>query len=168
LSTQIIDSNEHAQRLGNERWSALLDRLREQVRKEVEWFRGREIDMVGDRPLAIFDGPARAIRCACAITESASRLGVMMRAGLHTGECELVALPGDGPNGVKVRGIAPLVGAQVAKRAAAREVLVSSTVKDLVAGSGVGFADKGVHTFVDLPGDWRLFAVERETVTLRR
>ncbi len=168
LSTQIIDSNEHAQRLGNERWYALLNRLREQVRKEVEWFRGRGIDMVGDRPLAIFDGPARAIRCACAITESASRLGVLMRAGLHTGECEMESFSGEVPSGVKVRGIAPLVGAQVANRAAAREVLVSSTVKDLVAGSGIEFADKGVHTFADLPGDWRLFAVERGTVTLRR
>jgi pimeloyl-ACP methyl ester carboxylesterase len=172
LSTQIIDSNEHAERLGNERWQTLLDRLREQVRKEIEWFRGREIDMVGDRPLAIFDGPARAIRCACAITEYASRLGVMMRAGLHTGECEMVGLPGDVPSGVpssvKVGGIAPLVGAQVANRAAAREVLVSSTVKDLVAGSGIEFADKGVHTLADVPGDWRLFAVERGTVTLRR
>lgn len=164
LFTQIIASNEHAERLGNERWSALLDRLREQVRKEIEWFRGREIDMVGDRPLAIFDGPARAIRCACAITEYASRLDVMMRAGLHTGECEMVGLPGD----VKVGGIAPQVGAQVANHAAAREVLVSSTVKDLVAGSGIQFADKGVHTLADVPGDWRLFAVERGTVALRR
>ncbi|HKO61015.1 MAG TPA: alpha/beta fold hydrolase [Pyrinomonadaceae bacterium] len=172
LSTQIIDSNEHAQRLGDERWHALLNRLREQVRKEIEWFRGRGIDMLGDRPLAIFDGPARAIRCACAITESASRLGVSMRAGLHTGECEMEGLSGELPSGgpvsVKVRGIAPLVGAQVANRAAAREVLVSSTVKDLVAGSGIEFADKGVHTFADVPGDWRLFAVERGTVTLRR
>lgn len=172
LSTQIIDSNEHAKRLGNEHWHSVLDLLRAQVRKEVEWFRGREIDMVGDRPLAIFDGPARAIRCACAITESASRLGVSIRAGLHTGECEMEGAPGDAPSGVlssvKVRGIAPLVGAQVANRAAAREVLVSSTVKDLVAGSGIEFADKGVHTFADVPGDWRLFAVERGTVTLRR
>ena len=168
LSTQIIDSNAHAQRLGNERWYALLNRLREQVRKEIEWFRGRGIDMIGDRPLAIFDGPARAIRCACAITESASRLGVMMRAGLHTGECEMEGLPGELPSAVKVRGIAPMIGAQVAQRASASEVLVSSTVKDLVAGSGIEFADKGVHTFADVPGDWRLFAVERGTVTLRR
>jgi pimeloyl-ACP methyl ester carboxylesterase/DNA-binding winged helix-turn-helix (wHTH) protein len=172
LFTQIIDSNEHAERLGNDRWHTLLNRLRVQVRKEIEWFRGREIDMVGDRPLAIFDGPARAIRCACAITESASRLGVMMRAGLHTGECEMVGLPGEVPGGVpssvKVCGIAPLVGAQVVNRAAAGEVLVSSTVKDLVAGSRIEFADKGVQTFADVPGDWRLFAVERGTVTLRR
>jgi pimeloyl-ACP methyl ester carboxylesterase/DNA-binding winged helix-turn-helix (wHTH) protein len=172
LSTQIIDSKEHAERLGSERWAAILSRLRVQVRKEIEWFRGREIDMVGDHPLAIFDGPARAIRCACAITESASRLGVMMRAGLHTGECEMVALPGEVPGGVpssvKVCGIAPLVGSQVANCAAPGEVLVSGTVKDLVAGSGIQFADKGVHTLADVPGDWRLFAVERGTVTLRR
>ena len=168
LFTRIIDSKEHAKRLGDERWYALLNRLHVQVRKEIEWFRGRQIDMVGDRPLAIFDGPARAIRCACAITESASRLGVMMRAGLHTGECEMVGLPGEVSSGVKVGGIAPLVGAQVANRAAAREVLVSSTVKDLVAGSGIEFADKGVHTLTDVPGDWRLFAVDRGTVTLRR
>jgi pimeloyl-ACP methyl ester carboxylesterase len=167
LFTQIVDSDKHAERLGNERWFALLDRLREQVRKEIEWFRGREIDMVGDRPLAIFDGPARAIRCACAITEYASRLDVMMRAGLHTGECEMVSSPGDVPR-VKVYGVAPQVGAQVANHAAAREVLVSSTVKDLVAGSGIEFREKGVHTLADVPGDWRLFAVDRGSVTLRR
>ena len=164
LFTPIIDSTEYAQRLGDERWHALLERLREQVRKEIEWFRGRKIDMVGDRPLAIFDGPARAIRCACAITEYASRLGVMMRAGLHTGECEMVGSASD----VKVFGIAPKVGAQVAKRAAAGEVLVSSTVKDLVAGSGIEFTEKGVHTLAEVPGDWRLFAVDRGTVALRR
>src|SRR4029079_7889780 len=111
LFTQLVDTKAHDHRLGNERWYALLDRLREQVRKEIEWFRGREIDMVGDRPLAIFDGPARAIRGACAITEYASRLGVMIRAGLHTGECEMVSSPGDDPGGVpagiKVYGIAP-------------------------------------------------------------
>jgi pimeloyl-ACP methyl ester carboxylesterase len=183
LFTQIVDAKEHAKRLGNERWYALLDRLREQVRKEIEWFRGREIDMVGDRPLAIFDGPARAIRCALAISEYASRLGLMMRAGLHTGECELVAAPGDAPvdarghvpgdvrgdvsgdvrGEVKVCGIAPLVGVEVTHSAAPGEVLVSSTVKDLVAGSGIIFTDKGIHTLADLPGDWHLFAVERGT-----
>jgi pimeloyl-ACP methyl ester carboxylesterase/DNA-binding winged helix-turn-helix (wHTH) protein len=157
LFTQIVDSKVHAERLGNARWYGLLDRLREHIRKEIEWFRGREIDMIGDRPLAIFDGPARAIRCACAITEYASRLGIQMRAGLHTGECEMVGPPGD----LKVYGIAPLIGAQVATAAAAGEVLVSSTVKDLVAGSGINFAEKGVHTLADVPGDWRLFAIER-------
>ncbi|HEV7472727.1 MAG TPA: alpha/beta fold hydrolase [Pyrinomonadaceae bacterium] len=159
LFTQIVDSKDHAERLGNARWYALLDRLREHVRKEIEWFRGREIDMIGDRPLAIFDGPARAIRCASAISEYASRLGILMRAGLHTGECEMVGPPGE----TKVCGIAPQIGAQVATAAAAGEVLVSSTVKDLVAGSGIEFEDKGVHTLVDLPGEWRLFAVKRGT-----
>jgi pimeloyl-ACP methyl ester carboxylesterase/DNA-binding winged helix-turn-helix (wHTH) protein len=157
LFTHIVDSKEHAERLGNARWYALLDRLREHVRKEIEWFRGREIDMIGDRPLAIFDGPARAIKCASAISEYASRLGIQMRAGLHTGECEMVGAPGN----IKVCGIAPQIGAQVANGAAPGEVLVSSTVKDLVAGSGINFTDKGVHTLTDVSGDWRLFAVER-------
>jgi pimeloyl-ACP methyl ester carboxylesterase/DNA-binding winged helix-turn-helix (wHTH) protein len=157
LFTQIVDAKAHAERLGNARWYSLLDRLREHVRKEIEWFRGREIDMIGDRPLAIFDGPARAIRCASAISEYASRLGVQMRAGLHTGECEMVGPPGE----VKVCGIAPQIGAQVANAAAAGEVLVSSTVKDLVAGSGINFEDKGLHTLAEVPGEWRLFVVER-------
>jgi len=157
LFMQIVDSKGHAERLGNARWYALLDRLREHIRKEIEWFRGREIDMIGDRPLAIFDGPARAIRCGSAITEYASRLGIQMRAGLHTGECEMVGTPGD----MKVYGIAPQIGAQVAKGAEAGDVLVSSTVKDLVAGSGIKFQDKGLYTLTDVPGDWRLFSVDR-------
>jgi pimeloyl-ACP methyl ester carboxylesterase/DNA-binding winged helix-turn-helix (wHTH) protein len=157
LFTQIVAPKDHAERLGNARWYALLDRLREHVRKEVEWFRGREIDMVGDSPLAIFDGPARAIRCAAAIGEYASRLGVMMRAGLHTGECEMVGPAGE----IKVCGIAPQIGLQVAQLAEPGEVLVSSTVKDLVAGSGIKFEDKGAYTLGELPGEWRLFAVAR-------
>lgn len=163
LFTQLVDAKEHAKRLGNERWYSLLDRLREQVRKEIEWFRGREIDMVGDRPLAIFDGPARAIRCACAISEYASRLDITMRVGLHTGECEMVGTPGD-IGDVKVYGVAPQIGAQVANSAGAGEVLVSSTVKDLVAGSGIEFIDKGTHALADVPGEWRLFAVDRGSV----
>lgn len=155
LFTQIVHSKEHEERLGPERWEALLDRLRGHVRKEIEWFRGREIDMIGDRPLAIFDGPARAIRCATAISEYASRLGVSMRAGLHTGECDMV----DG----KVGGIAAEIGAQVANKAAPDEVLVSSTVKDLVAGSGIRFEDRSVHQLGDVPGEWRLFAVDRSS-----
>ncbi|HWN08932.1 MAG TPA: alpha/beta fold hydrolase [Pyrinomonadaceae bacterium] len=157
LFTQIVDSRKHIERLGNERWYALLDRLRDHVRKEVEWFRGREIDLIGDRPLAIFDGPARGIRCAIAISEYASRLGIMMRLGLHTGECEMMGTPGD----MKVCGIAPQIGDQVATAAAPGEILVSSTVKDLVAGSGIRFTDKGLHTLTEVPGEWRLFAVER-------
>lgn len=110
--------------------------------------------MVGDRPLAIFDGPARAIRCASAITEYASRLGIQMRSGLHTGECEMV----DG----KVAGVAAEIGLCVANEANAGEVLVSRTVKDLVAGSGIQFEEKGVRTLAGC-GEWRLFAVQRAT-----
>ncbi|HEX8687468.1 MAG TPA: adenylate/guanylate cyclase domain-containing protein, partial [Pyrinomonadaceae bacterium] len=131
----------------------LIQRLRAYVRKEIEWFRGREIDMVGDRPLAIFDGPARAVRCAYAIVEYASRLGVEMRAGLHTGECDVV----DG----KVTGLAAEIGVQVANRAAAGEVLVSNTVKDLVAGSGINFEDRGAHRLGRVAGEWRLFGVRQ-------
>ena len=131
----------------------LLVRLRNQIAKEITWFRGREIDMVGDRPLAIFDGPARAIRCAQAITEYASRLGVQLRTGLHTGECEIV----DG----KVSGMATQVGACVAGEAGSGEVLVSSTVKDLVAGSGIEFEDRGNRNLCDV-GEWRLFSVVKK------
>lgn len=155
LFTQIVGSKEHAQRLGDRPWEALIDRLHAHVRKEIEWFRGRDIDVIGDGPLAIFDGPARAIRCASAISEYASRLGVNMRVGLHTGECDMV----DG----KVGGIAAEIGAQVAKKAAPDEVLVSSTVKDLVAGSGIRFEERGAHRLVGVPGEWRLFAVDRGT-----
>ncbi|HYY98801.1 MAG TPA: hypothetical protein VE642_09440, partial [Pyrinomonadaceae bacterium] len=131
----------------------LVQGLRAYVRKEIEWFRGREIDMVGDRPLAIFDGPARAVRCAYRIVEYASRLGVEMRAGLHTGECDVV----DG----KVSGVAAEIGVRVAHKAAAGEVLVSNTVKDLVAGSGIGFEDRGAHTLGRVLGEWRLFGVRQ-------
>jgi pimeloyl-ACP methyl ester carboxylesterase/DNA-binding winged helix-turn-helix (wHTH) protein len=153
LFAHIVDSKKQAERLGQRGWESLISRLHSHVRKEIEWFRGRDIDLVGDRPLAIFDGPARAIRCASAISEHAARLGVNMRAGLHTGECDMV----DG----RVGGIAAEIGAEVAKHAAPDEVLVSSTVKDLVAGSGIRFEDRGAHQLAGVPGDWRLFAVER-------
>jgi pimeloyl-ACP methyl ester carboxylesterase/DNA-binding winged helix-turn-helix (wHTH) protein len=153
LFTRIADSRERTARLGAGRWQGLVERLRAYVRKEIEWFRGREIDMVGDRPLAIFDGPARAVRCAYAIVEYASRLGVEMRAGLHTGECDVV----DG----KVSGVAAEIGVRVAHKAAAGEVLVSNTVKDLVAGSGIGFEDRGAHTLGRVLGEWRLFGVRQ-------
>ena len=146
LFTRIVSAKD------NRNWDNLLRRLRIQIGKEINWFRGREIDMVGDRPLAIFDGPARAIRCAMAIVEYASRLGVEMRAGLHTGECEIV----DG----KVQGMATQVGACVANEAQSGEVLVSRTVKDLVAGSGIAFEDRGVHSLPGV-GEWRLFEVQR-------
>ncbi|HKV37302.1 MAG TPA: alpha/beta fold hydrolase [Pyrinomonadaceae bacterium] len=149
LFTRIAGTNNQL-RLSN--WEELLRRLRAHIAKEIEWFRGREVDMVGDRPLAIFDGPARAIRCALAITEYASRLGVETRAGLHTGECEIV----DG----KVAGQAAEIGECVANEAEAGEVLVSGTVKDLVAGSGIKFEDRGIRVMSHC-GEWRLFAVQR-------
>lgn len=149
LFTRIAGTNNQL-RHGN--WEDLLRRSRAHIAKEIEWFRGREVDMVGDRPLAIFDGPARAIRCALAITEYASRLGVETRAGLHTGECEIV----DG----KVAGTAAEIGECVANEAEAGEVLVSGTVKDLVAGSGIKFEDRGIRVMSDC-GEWRLFAVQR-------
>ena len=149
LFTHLEGREQHAENLN--RWNELLERLRDQIHKTIGWFRGREIDMIGDRPLAIFDGPARAIRCAWTIQEYAARLGVQLRAGLHTGECDMV-------NG-KVGGIAAEIGVHVANMAAPGEILVSNTVKDLVAGSGITFDDKGMHRFASIPGDWRLFAV---------
>ena len=146
----VDDRGNQDDRHGNR--EELLRRLRAHIAKEIEWFRGREIDMVGDRPLAIFDGPARAVRCALAIIEYASRLGVETRAGLHTGECEIV----DG----KVAGTAAEIGVCVANEARYGEVLVSSTVKDLVAGSGIKFEDRGVRVMSDC-GEWRLFSVQR-------
>jgi len=149
LFMHIVGEEEHARRMGQERWDDLLRRLQSHITKEIEWFRGREI---GDQPLAIFDGPARAIRCAVAITEYASRLEVEMRSGLHTGECEIIDS--------KVSGVAAEIGVCVANEAKAGEVLVSRTVKDLVAGSGIEFDDMGIRM---LPGcgEWRLFAVQR-------
>jgi pimeloyl-ACP methyl ester carboxylesterase/DNA-binding winged helix-turn-helix (wHTH) protein len=148
MVARLVGIEDHVDRQGRE----LLRRLHAHITKEIEWFRGREMDMVEDRFLAIFDGPARAIRCASAITEYASRLGIEMRTGLHTGECEIV----DG----KVAGAAAQVVVCVAREANGGEVLVSSTVKDLVAGSGISFEDRGMHMLAGC-GDWRLFAVQR-------
>jgi pimeloyl-ACP methyl ester carboxylesterase/DNA-binding winged helix-turn-helix (wHTH) protein len=150
LYMRIVNSDEHMARLGSDRWDELLRRLRTHIQKEIEWFRGREVDMVGDRPLAIFDGPARAIRAACAISQYASRLDIKMRAGLHTGECEMT----DG----KVTGVATEICLEVANHAGPDEIVVSSTVKDLVAGSGIEFVDKGPHKLAGISGEWRLFA----------
>ena len=152
LVGRIIGIKQHVQRLGEDRWLDLLRRLHAHITKEIEWFRGREVDIVENRILAIFDGPARAIRCASAITEYAARLGVEICNGLHTGECEIV----DG----QVSGAAAQMCVCVANEAEAGEVLVSSTVKDLVAGSGLDFEDRGVHDLLGC-GEWRLFAVKR-------
>ncbi|MEP7200495.1 MAG: adenylate/guanylate cyclase domain-containing protein, partial [Chloroflexota bacterium] len=144
---------QRAAEMGDRHWRDLLDGHHAIVRRELNRFRGREIDTTGDGFLATFDGPARAVRCACAISDTVKSLGIEIRAGLHTGEIELM--------GDNVGGIAVHIGARVMAMAGASEVLVSSTVKDLVAGSGIQFADRGTHTLKGVPGEWRLFAVER-------
>ncbi len=150
LFTDIVGSTERAAALGDRRWRDLLEAHYALIRRECARFRGREIDTAGDGFLASFDGPARAIKCACAIVEAARRLGVEVRAGLHTGECELV--------GGKLRGIAVHTGSRITAMARPGEVLVSSTVKDLVAGSGIAFEDRGEHALKGVPGRWRLLA----------
>jgi class 3 adenylate cyclase len=155
LFTDIAGSSEKAVSLGDRAWRELLERHHELVRRQLIRFRGKEVDTAGDGFFASFDGPARAIRCACAIVQSTRELGLEVRAGLHTGECELV----DG----KVAGIAVHTGARVAANAEPGEVLVSSTVKDLVAGSGLSFEDRGMHELKGIPGEWRLYAVDRVT-----
>lgn len=152
LFTDIVGSTERAVALGDHRWRELLEQYYALARRALERFRGREIDTAGDGLFATFDGPARAVRCACEIAASVRALDIEIRAGLHTGECEVV--------GPKVGGIAVHIGARVAARAAPGQVLVSSTVKDLVAGSELRFADQGMHTLKGIPGEWRLFAVE--------
>jgi class 3 adenylate cyclase len=153
LFTDIVGSTAMAAELGDRRWRELLAEHHSRVRRELARFRGQEVDTAGDGFFATFDGPARAIRCACAITDSVGDLGIEIRAGLHTGECELV----DG----KVGGIAVHIGARVAAEAGAGEVLVSSTVKDLVAGSGLAFVARGDAELKGVPGEWRLYAVAR-------
>ena len=150
LVARLVGIKERVQNLGPERWPEWWRRLHAHITKEIEWFRGREVDILENRLLAIFDGPARAIRCASAITEYTSRLGVQTCTGLHTGECEIV----DG----QVAGAAAHMCVCVANEAEPGEVLVSSTVKDLVAGSGISFEDRGVHDLVGC-GESRLFAV---------
>jgi pimeloyl-ACP methyl ester carboxylesterase len=153
LFTDIVESTTKAIELGDRRWRELLDRHNELVRRELLRFHGREIDTTGDGFLATFDGPARAIRCAAAIVEQVHDLGLSVRAGLHTGECEVT--------GGNIAGIAVHTGARVAGYALADEVLVSSTVKDLVAGSGITFNERGLHVLKGIPGEWRLFAADR-------
>jgi pimeloyl-ACP methyl ester carboxylesterase len=151
LFTDIVGSTERATELGDRRWRELLERHHDLVRRQLERFQGREVDTAGDGFLAAFDGPARGIRCARAIGGAIGELGLDIRAGLHTGECELL--------GGKVAGVAVHTGARVAARAGPGEVLVSQTVKDLVAGSGIEFDDRGVHELKGVPGAWRLYAV---------
>ncbi|TML34210.1 MAG: adenylate/guanylate cyclase domain-containing protein [Actinobacteria bacterium] len=153
LFSDIVGSTEKAASLGDRSWRELLQRHHELVRRELERFRGQEVDTAGDGFFASFDGPARAIRCGCAISEAIPELGLEVRIGLHTGECELV----EG----KVAGIAVHTGARVAAMAKPGEVLVSSTVKDLVAGSGLAFEDRGRHELKGIPGAWHLYAVQQ-------
>jgi len=153
LFTDLVGSTEHARELGDRRWKETLERHNEIVRHDLARFRGREIDTAGDGFFATFDGPARAIRCARSIVDDVRNVGLDVRAGLHTGEVELA--------GEAVRGIAVHTGARVAARAGAGEVLVSQTVKDLVAGSGIEFEERGAHALKGIPGEWRLYAVSQ-------
>jgi class 3 adenylate cyclase len=149
LFTDIVGSTEHAAQMGDRAWQVLLERHNAIAREELERWRGREIKTIGDGFLALFDGPARAVRCAQAIQRRTRELGIEMRAGLHTGECEL--LDGD------VSGIAVHIAARVAALAGVGELLVSSTVRDLVVGSDLTFIDRGSHELRGVPGEWRLY-----------
>ncbi|MEA2387771.1 MAG: hypothetical protein QOG41_544 [Thermoleophilaceae bacterium] len=151
LFTDIVGSTERAAVLGDREWRDLVESHDSLVRKQLDRFRGRPIKTMGDGFLATFDGPARAIRCASSIADEVRGLGIEIRAGLHTGECEV--MNGD------VGGMAVNIGARVASKAGASEVLVSGTVRDLVVGSGIDFADRGMHELKGVPGEWRLYSV---------
>ena len=141
MFTDIVDSTKRAVELGDRRWREVLDSYYSVIREHLQIFRGQEVDTAGDGFLATFDGPARGVRCACAIRDAVAGLGLTIRAGLHTGECELM--------GDKITGIAVHLGARVAGKAKPSEVLVSTTVKDLVAGSGLEFVDRGLRASTD-------------------
>jgi class 3 adenylate cyclase len=152
LFTDIVGSTERAAQLGDRQWRSLLDQHDLLVRREVDRARGRVVKTTGDGIFAVFDGPARAIRCAASVLAQARALGLDLRAGLHTGECE--------PRGDDLAGIAVHIGARVAALATPGEILATSTVRDLVAGSGIEFADRGVRDLKGVPGEWRLMAVQ--------
>ncbi len=154
MFTDIVKATEHAVELDDRRWRDVLEQHNALVRDDLSRFRGREVDAAGDGFFATFDGPARAIRCACAISRDVHHLGIDIRVGLHTGECEVI--------GEKIGGIAVHIGARIAGLAKANEVLVSSTVKDLVAGSGIDFHSRGAHVLKGIPGEWNLFAVQNQ------
>ena len=153
LFTDIVDSTQRAAELGDRSWRELIERHHSAVRRELTRYRGEEKDTAGDGFFATFDGPARAIRCARAIVDEMSELGLEVRAGVHTGECEL--------HEGKVAGLAVVIGARVSALAGGGEVLVSQTVKDLVAGAGLEFEDRGEHELKGVPGSWRLYAVSQ-------
>lgn len=152
IFTDIVNSTETASILGDQRWRDLLEKHHATIRRNLTRFRGHEIKTTGDGFLATFDGPARAVRCACAIIEEVKALGIEIRAGLHTGECEMMDHD--------VGGIAVHIGARIAGLAGAGEVLVSNTVKDLVAGSGLRFGDRGIHVLRGVPGEWSVFKAD--------
>jgi class 3 adenylate cyclase len=154
LFTDIVGATAKAAELGDLGWRELLGLHHERIRRELTRYRGSEMDTAGDGFFATFDGPARAIKCASAVTEAIRELGLDVRAGLHTGECELIDS--------KVGGLTVHIGARVAAQAEPGEVLVSSTVKDLVAGSGIRFEDRGAYELKGIPGEWRLYTVVPE------
>jgi len=151
LFTDIVDSTRRAAKIGDRDWHALLDAHDAVVRAQLARFRGREVNTSGDGFLATFDGPQRAIRCAMAIRDAVRALGIEVRAGLHTGECEV--------RGDDIGGIAVHIGARVSALAGPNEVLVSSTLHDLVIGSGLEFEHRGAHELKGVPGKWQLFAI---------
>jgi class 3 adenylate cyclase/pimeloyl-ACP methyl ester carboxylesterase len=151
LFTDIVDSTRRAAEMGDREWHALLDAHDAVVRAQLNRFRGREVNTSGDGFLAMFDGPQRAIRCAMAIRDAVQALGIQVRAGLHTGECEI--------RGEDIGGIAVHIGARVSALAGPSDVLVSSTLRDLVIGSGIEFEDRGAHELKGVPGEWHVFAV---------
>src|SRR5262249_2296452 len=152
LFTDIVRSTDQVARMGDRRWSELLVTHDGLTRAELDRFRGREITTTGDGFLAVFDGPGRAVRCACAIRDAVRAIGIQMRVGLHTGEIE--------EHGDDIGGIAVHIAARVGALAEGNEVLVSRTVVDLVAGSGIEFDDRGEHDLKGVPGAWHLFAVK--------
>jgi class 3 adenylate cyclase len=148
----IVGSTDLAATMGDQRWRSLLDAHDRAVRKQIRRFRGTEINTTGDGFIASFDGPARAIRCAKAITDATEKLGVQLRLGMHSGECEV--------RGDDLGGLAVHIAAHVRSLALAGEILVSGMVRDLVAGSGIEFEDRGDHELKGVPGSWKLFAVQ--------
>jgi class 3 adenylate cyclase len=152
LFTDVVGSTERMTDLGDERWRELVERHHDLVRRMLSRYRGVEVDTAGDGFFATFDGPARAIRCGRAIQAEVADLGISARAGVHTGECEII----DGKPG----GLAVVVGARISAAAEAGELLVSGTVRDLVAGSGITFEERGEHQLKGIPGEWRLYAVD--------
>src|SRR5262249_21236192 len=153
MVSDIVGSTECATRIGDRAWRDVLERFYEIVRGQLKFFRGKEVDTAGDGFLAVFDGPARAVSCARACQQAVCSLGLTLRVGVHTGECEIIEN--------KIGGIAVHIGARIGAIAGPNEVLVSGTVKDLVVGSGLRFEDRGLHTLKGVPGQWRLFAAQK-------